>query len=173
MPRHVSRRSICRSAILFATFAALAACALPGHTQHADRVGVYAMGTPATAELRVVALPGRPGEYRVEVQAGGDPDDGAATGADCYAVAEGRLQGQAISARFVPFESIDAGFDAAELAAKPRNLELTFEDDHVQLAGDFEHCALRTRMAGRYRLTAKPELMRDCPPLPRACWNRD
>lgn len=160
-------------AILFATFIALAACASPAHTQHADRVGVYAMGTPATAELRVVALPGRAGEYRVEVQAGGDPADGAAAGADCYAVAEGRLQGQTISARFVPFTSIDAGFDAAELAAKPRKLELTFDGDHAQLSGDFDHCALRTRMVGRYRLTAAPELMRDCPPLPRACWNRD
>jgi hypothetical protein len=167
------RRSIHGSAILFAAFVALAACALPGHTQRAERAGVYAMDAPATAELRVVALPGRAGEYRVEVQAGGNPGDGAAAGADCYAVAEGRLQGQTLSARFVPFESIDAGFDAAELAAKPRKLELVFENDHAQLSGDFDHCALRTRMAGRYRLTATPELMRDCPPLPRACWNRD
>lgn len=150
----------------------LASCASHSEPQHA-KGGTYAMAPPATSELRVLALPGRADEYRIEVHGGGDPGDGAAAGADCYAVAEGRLQGDLLSARFVPFESNDIGFDAAELAAKPRQLTLKLDGDAAMLAGDFDYCPMRTAMAGEYRRNAVPKLMKDCPPLPQACWNRD
>lgn len=151
----------------------LAACASHSQPPQPAKAGVYAMASPATSELRVVALPGRTGEYRIEVHGGGDPGDGAAAGADCYAVAEGKLQGDLLSARFVPFDSIDIGFDAAELAAKPRQLTLKLDGDAATLAGDFDYCPMRTAMAGQYRRSTAPKLMKDCPPLPQACWNRD
>lgn len=152
---------------------AVAACASHSEPAQPDHAGVYAMASPATSELRLVALPDRTGEYRIEVHGGGDPGDGAAVGADCYAVAEGRLQGELIPARFVPFDSVDLGFDAAELAAEPRRLTLKLDGDAVTLDGDFDYCPMRTGMAGQYRRTQAPRLMKDCPPLPRACWNRD
>lgn len=152
---------------------AVAACASHSEPAQPARAGVYAMASPATSELRLVELPGRTGEYRIEVHGGGDPGDSAAVGADCYAVAEGRLQGELISARFVPFDSVDLGFDAAELAAKPRQLTLKLDGDAVALDGDFDYCPMRTAMAGQYRRTGAPRLMKDCPPLPQACWNRD
>src|SRR5688500_1693187 len=110
-----------------ATAIAFAACASHSAPAQHAKAGVYAIAPPATSELRVVALPGRADEYRIEVHGGGDPGDGAAAGADCYAVAEGRLQGDLLSARFVPFDSNDIGFDAAELAAKPRQLTLKLD----------------------------------------------
>lgn len=152
---------------------AVAACASHSEPAPPARAGVYAMASPATSELRLVALPGRTGEYRIEVHGGGDPGDGAAVGADCYAVAEGRLQGELISARFVPFDSVDLGFDAAELAAKPRQLTLKLDGDAATLDGDFDYCPMRTAMSGQYQHTGAPRLMKDCPPLPQACWNRD
>lgn len=161
------------SFLLAAMFLALAACASHSEpTQHA-KAGTYAMAPPATSELRVIALPGRADEYRIEVHGGGDPGDGAAAGADCYAVAEGRLRGNLISASFVPFDSNDIGFDAAELAAKPRRLSLELDGDAVTLDGDFDYCPMRTAMAGEYRRNDAPKLMKDCPALPQACWNRD
>ena len=158
--------------LLAAATLVLAACV--SHSQPPPaKAGIYAMASPATSELRVVALPGRAGEYRIEVHGGGDPADSAATGADCYAVAEGRLQGDVLTARFVPFDSDDIGFDAAELATKPRQLTLKLNGDAATLAGDFDYCPMRTAMAGQYRRSAAPRLMKDCPPLPQACWNRD
>lgn len=135
--------------------------------------GVYAMPEPALAEVRVVALPERTGMYRVEVHGAGDAGAGAATGADCYAVAEGRLEGGRLRAGFVPFESADLGFDARELAERPRTLTLAFDGDEATLSGDFDYCPLRTVLSGRYRRTATPQLLSGCPPLPRACWNRE
>jgi hypothetical protein len=149
------------------------ACAACGQPSPQVDASVYAMAPPAVSELRVLPLEGRADEYRVEVHGGGDPGDGAAVGADCYAVAEGRLKGDSIAARFVPFESVDLGLDAAELAARPRHLTLKFDGDEAELDGDFDYCPMRTGMAGRYRRTDGPRLMKDCPPLPLACWNRD
>jgi hypothetical protein len=134
--------------------------------------GVYAMAPPLGSELRVVALPGRPGEYRIEVHGGGDPADGAAVGADCQAVAEGRLEGDRIEAALQPFESDLGGLDASDLADAPR-VELQLHGDTVELQGAFAHCAMATVMAGTYRRTAAPSVFKDCPPLPAACWNRD
>lgn len=150
----------------------------PAHTQAPASApapspeGVYAMAPPLGSELRVVALPGRPGEYRIEIHGGGDPADGAAVGADCQAVAEGRLEGDRIEAALQPFESDLGGLDAGDLADAPR-VELQLHDDTVELQGAFAHCAMATVMAGTYRRTAAPSVFEDCPPLPAACWNRD
>ena len=134
--------------------------------------GVYAMPAPLVSELRVSALPGRPGVFRVEVHGGGDPADGAAVGADCQALAEGALAGDRIDAPLLPFESPLGGLEADDLAAAPR-LQLTVEGDQALLAGTFPHCAMATRMAGRYLRTRAPRLLGGCPPLPAACWMRD
>ncbi|MEZ0471386.1 hypothetical protein [Luteimonas salinilitoris] len=157
--------------MLAATVLLLAGCAAADAPSSVE--GVYAMPDPALAELRVVALPERAGMYRVEVHGAGDPGDGAATGADCYAVAEGRLEGDRLRAGFVPFESVDLGFEARELAERPRALELAFDGEEATLSGDFDYCPLRTVLDGRYLRPAAPQLLTDCPPLPRACWNRE
>lgn len=134
--------------------------------------GVYAMPSPLVSELRVVALPDRPDEYRVEVHGGGDPRDGAGVAADCRAVAEGRLEGNRIDAALLPFESDAGGPDAADLQSAPR-LVLTLQGDAARLEGDFGHCPMGTAMAGTYRRTRTPRLLTACAPLPAACWNRD
>ncbi|MDH5832795.1 hypothetical protein [Luteimonas kalidii] len=134
--------------------------------------GVYAMAAPLVSELRVVALPGRPGEYRIEVHGGGDPRDGAGVGADCRAVAEGPLAGDRIDAALQPFDSDLGGLEAGDLVDGPR-VELQLQGDTARLQGAFAHCAMATVMAGSYRRTATPSLFLDCPPLPAACWNRD
>ena len=130
------------------------------------------MAPPLVSELRVVALPARPGEYRIEVHGGGDPGDGAGVGADCQAVAEGRLAGDRIEAALQPFESDLGGLDASDLVDAP-HVELRLKGDAVQLQGPFAHCAMATVMAGTYRRTPAPSRFKDCPPLPAACWNRD
>ena len=134
--------------------------------------GVYAMPPPLTSELRVVALPGRDGEYRIEVHGAGDPADGAAAGADCHAVAEGPLAAGQIDAGLVPFKSASDALDAADLQPAPR-LRLRVRGDVATLEGDFAHCPMSTVMAGTYRRTSAPRLLDDCAPLPAACWNRD
>ncbi|WP_202845099.1 hypothetical protein [Luteimonas saliphila] len=134
--------------------------------------GVYAMAPPLGSELRVVALPGRAGEYRIEVHGGGDPVDGAGVAADCQAVAEGPLEGGRIDATLVPFESDIGGLDATDLQSAPR-MVLTLQGDRAQLEGGFEHCPMGTAMAGTYRRTAATKLFEACAPLPAACWNRD
>lgn len=158
---------------LGAALCMLAGCVSSSEQPQRVETGVYAMASPANSELRVIALPGRPGEYRIEVHGGGDSGDGAAVGADCYAVAEGPLANGLISARFVPFESVDLGLDAKDLAAKPRRLTLKLNGDEAELSGDFDYCPMRTGMAGRYSRTQAPKLFADCPALPQACWNRD
>ncbi|WP_149196406.1 hypothetical protein [Luteimonas suaedae] len=149
----------------------LAGCAAADTPPSAE--GVYAVPAPALAELRVVALPDRAGAYRVEVHGAGGAGDGVATGADCYAVAEGTLEGDRLRARFVPFKSADLGFEARELAQHPRTLELAFDGWAATLSGDFDYCPLRTVLSGRYLRTDAPQLLTDCPPLPQACWNRE
>lgn len=134
--------------------------------------GVYAMPAPLTSELRVVALPGRSGEYRIEVHGAGDPGDGAGAGADCRAVAEGPLVAGHIDAALLPFESAAGGLDESDLQAAPR-LRLTLHDDTATLEGAFGHCPMATAMAGSYRKTTTARLLVDCAPLPAACWNRD
>ena len=134
--------------------------------------GTYALPAPLVSELRVVALPGRPGEYRVEVHGGGDPRDGAGVAADCQAVAEGRLDGGRLDAALLPFESDAGGLDAIDLESSPR-LAITFDGDTARLEGGFAHCPMRTAMTGAYRRTSSPRLFVDCAPLPAACWNRD
>ncbi|WP_407353083.1 hypothetical protein [Luteimonas sp. R10] len=157
--------------VLASFFVLLAGCAGAGTSPPVE--GVYAMPDPALAELRVVALPGDVGAYRVEVHGAGDAADGAAIGADCYAVAEGTLENGRLRAGFVPFESLDLGFDARELAERPRTLELAFDGEAAVLSGDFDYCPLRTVLDGRYLRTGSPQLLTDCPPLPQACWNRE
>ncbi|HST44703.1 MAG TPA: hypothetical protein VLK29_05700 [Luteimonas sp.] len=145
----------------------------PAHAAAQPRVeGTYAMPAPLVSELRVTAVPGRPGVFRVEVDGGGDPADGAAVGADCQALAEGTLHGDRIEAALLPFESALGGLDPADLADAPR-LVLTFRGDQADLEGRFAHCALATRMAGRYQRTPTPRRLVDCPPHPAACWMRD
>ena len=130
------------------------------------------MAPPLRSELRVVALPGRSGEYRVEIHGVGDPALGAGTGADCLAVAEGPLVQGRIDAVLLPFASDTGGLDAIDLADAPR-LQLGFGPDAATVQGEFAHCAMATAMAGRYRRTTTPRLLVDCAPLPRVCWNRD
>lgn len=144
----------------------------PAPAQARSPAGIYAMAPPLVSELRVVALPGRAGEYRIEVHGGGDPGDGAGVAADCQAVAEGRLDGDRIDAAPVPFESDIGGLDASDLHAGSR-LVLTLQGDAVQLDGRFEHCPMGTAMAGTYRRTTTTRLFEACAPLPAACWNRD
>lgn len=134
--------------------------------------GVYAMPAPLTSELRVVALPGRGGQYRIEVHGAGDPGDGAGIGADCHVVAEGPLVADRIDATLLPFESAAGGLEEADLQAAPR-LRLSLHGDTAVLEGAFEHCPMATAMAGSYRRTAAARLLVDCAPLPAACWNRD
>lgn len=134
--------------------------------------GVYAMPPPLVSELRVVALPGRPGEFRVEVHGGGDPRDGAGVAADCQAVAEGRLEDGRIEAPLQPFRSELGGLEAADLQSGPR-LVVAFQGDSARLDGEFGHCPMGTAMVGVYRRTQAPKLMVDCPALPANCWNRD
>lgn len=176
-PRPVFDLSAPALACLFAL--ALAGCQARTQTpiaatpaKAAEVTGVYAMPPPLTSELRVVALPGRDGEYRIEVHGAGDPADGAAAGADCHALAEGPLVAGRIDAGLLPFESPSDALDAADLQAAPR-LRLRIRDDVATLEGDFTHCPMRTVMAGTYRRTSAPKLLGDCAPLPAACWNRD
>lgn len=167
------------AALALACVLALAGC--QAHTQDppagtspgaAVPDGVYAMSQPPGSELRVVALPGRSGEYRIEVHGVGDPDAGAGAGADCRAVAEGPLVGGRIDARLLPFDSEAGGLDEADLQEAPRLL-LTLDGDVATLEGAFAHCPMATAMAGSYRRTAAARLLTGCPPLPAACWNRD
>jgi hypothetical protein len=130
------------------------------------------MAAPLVSELRVVALPGQPGHYRVEVQGGGDPGDGAGIAADCQAVAEGRFQGGRLDAPLRPFDSALGGLEQADLEDAP-TLRLQVQGDTATLEGGFAHCPMGTAMAGTYHRTATPKLLVDCPPLPAACWNRD
>lgn len=137
-----------------------------------DPSGLYAMRAPLGSELRVVALPGRSGHYRIEVWGAGDPGDGAGVGADCQAVAEGPLLDGTIDAALVPFESDAGGLEPADLQDAPR-LRLHLDGDSATLEGRFDHCPWTTVMAGHYRRTPQARMLADCAPLPAACWNRD
>lgn len=157
---------------------ALTACAdapadpATGGGREADPSGHYAMAAPLASELRVVALPGREGEYRVELHGGGDPADGPGVAADCQALAEGRWQNGELVATLQAFDSPLGGLEASDLGQAPA-LHVRVQSDTAVVEGSFAHCPMGTAMAGTYHRTATPRLLADCAPLPAACWNRD
>lgn len=130
--------------------------------------GVYARGHPNPSEIRIVARPG--GRFRVEIHGGGDERMGAGVGADCYAVAEGDLTGNRLSAAFVPFVSPNDEFTAQDLASRPRQLDVWFDGQAIEVTGHFDYCALNTSLAGRYRRTERSRSFVNCPSTDRPCW---
>lgn len=119
-----------------------------------DWAGVYIGVARASGELRVSAS--GDDQWRLRWQGGGDDTQGAATSAQCIAVALARpLAGGHWRAELQPFEEGDQALDAADLAAlRPAPIELQrLPVDPawmLRVEGAFPHCGLQAALAGLY-----------------------
>lgn len=111
--------------------------------------GRYLAGPEVVAQLTLTQLPD--GRYRIRLEGGGLPSDGAAIAADCEAVAEGRRTGTVIEARLVPFEGETVSLTQKQIDHLDAAVSLTWTASSIEVRGRFGHCGARSRLSGSYR----------------------
>jgi hypothetical protein len=134
----------------------LAAAMAASASTREDWSGAYVGVAHASGELRVTAS--GDDQWRLRWQGGGDDTQGAATSAQCIAVAQARALPANPShwrAELQPFDEGDQALDAADLAAlrpPPLDLQRLPADPAVVLRveGAFPHCGLQAALSGLY-----------------------
>ncbi|WP_233671416.1 hypothetical protein [Luteimonas cellulosilyticus] len=109
--------------------------------------GRYALRAPRSGTL---TLDDADGVWRITLQGGTTPSDGAGVAADCDLQAEGPLEDGRIDAVVVPFETDRMAVTAAELATTPATVTVTLDGDTAVVATDFTLCAMRADLNGSY-----------------------
>ena len=108
--------------------------------------------TKADAKHTVLEIRAEEGGYLVRLVGGAPVGAAAASPADCYIQAQGRLIDGRILARFAPFRNDVFDFDAAAAQRETRYIELAFptgraEVTRVDVAG---YCAPGSQFLGDY-----------------------
>jgi hypothetical protein len=88
---------------------------------------------------------------RVELKGGGLVNTGASAPGDCEAVAEGKLVGNVIRAKLVPFEGEVTSLDANDIARMNATVTVSFEKGVADVQGTFAHCGLKNALNGKYK----------------------
>ncbi len=116
--------------------------------------GIYVMaGNPSTTmEVRIEGS-----QYQVVLSGGGEESSGAASAADCFIRAIGKLQGNQLNAVFTAIEIDTFSYSERKAKREGRKLEVVFSPHVASLvhADTLGYCGLDATFEGKYQ--RKPE----------------
>jgi hypothetical protein len=116
-----------------------------------SKFGTYAAsGNPATTmEVRR-----QDGQYQILLSGGGEESAGAATAADCFIRAVGKLEGNRLTAAFSAIETDTFYYGEREARTEGRKLEVVFGPQgtsSIVRADTLGYCGLGATFEGEYR----------------------
>ena len=92
-------------------------------------------------------------QYQIVLSGGGEESAGAATAADCFIRAVGKLEGNRLAAVFTAIETDTFSYSEREATTKGRELEVVFRSQGASVvrADTLGYCGLGATFEGEYR----------------------
>ncbi len=117
--------------------------------------GAYTLMDHPSTRLKVAA---EQKQYVVSLAGGGQDTAEAATSADCYVKARGELQGNILTAVFLPVETETMSYSQTEADEENRKLRIVFNQDIAQItdADTDGYCGWGADFVGRYQRISIP-----------------
>jgi hypothetical protein len=114
----------------------------------ADIAGRYERTRPSKSDLTVT----RSGDqWKITLKGAGDPSSAGAAAADCEMEAVGKLKGDVLTAKVVPFEGDDITVSADQLKDGNHLFIVKFDNRGARLTTqDVSFCGLGSDLLGRY-----------------------
>jgi hypothetical protein len=136
-----------KSQIAVVAFVATLASSASAYSK-ADIAGRYERTRPSKSDLTVT----RSGDqWKITLKGAGDPSSAGAAAADCEMEAVGKLKGDVLTAKVVPFEGDDITVSADQLKDGNHLFIVKFDNRGARLTTqDVSFCGLGSDLLGRY-----------------------
>jgi hypothetical protein len=136
-----------KSQIAVVAFVATLASSASAYSK-ADIAGRYERTRPSKSDLTVT----RSGDqWKITLKGAGDPSSAGAAAADCEMEAVGKLKGDVLTAKVVPFEGDDITVSADQLKDGNHLFIVKFDNRGARVTSqDVSFCGIGSDLLGRY-----------------------
>ena len=136
-----------KSQIAIVAFVATLAVSASAYSK-ADIAGRYERTRPSRSDLTVT---GSGDQWKITLKGAGDPSSAGAAAADCEMQAVGKLEGDVLTAKVVPFEGDDITVSADQLKGGNHRFIVKFDNRGARVTSqDVSFCGIGSDLLGRY-----------------------